>query len=127
MFSPEDCIGVQATDYLLDLGFIVEVFNEYVGDVVLDDKILGNDGHPEHDEMLTEYVENLETRLGWYSGDQELIISWSRGEILSHSKNLSTKIIDTVKSFIDDKNAIYISDEKLLELENNNPTTIGDE
>ena len=127
MFGPEDCIGIQATDYLLDLGFIVEVFHEYVGDVVLDDKILANDGHPEHDEMLTKYVENLETRLGWYSGDKELIISWSSGEILSHSNNLSTKIIDTVKSFIDDKNAIYISDEKLLELENNNPTTIGDE
>ena len=127
MFNPEDCIGIQATDYLLDLGFIVEVLNEYVGDVVLDDKILANDGHPEHDEMLTEYVGNLETRLGWYSGDQELIISWSSGEILSHSNNLSTKIIDTVKSFIDDKNAIYISDEKLLELENNNPTTSGDE
>lgn len=127
MFDPEDCIGIHATDYLLDLGFIVEVLHEYVGDVVLDDKILQNDGHPEHDEMLTEYVENLETRLGWYSGDQELIISWSSGEILSHSKSLSTKIIDTVKSFIDDQNAIYISDEKLLELENNNPTTIGDE
>ena len=127
MFDPEDCIGIHATDYLLDLGFIVEVLHEYVGDVVLDDKILQNDGHPEHDEMLTEYVENLETRLGWYSGDQELIISWSSGEILSHSKSLSTKIIDTVKSFIDDKNAIYISDEKLLELENNNPTAIGDE
>ena len=127
MFNPEDCIGIQATDYLLDLGFIVEVLNEYVGDVVLDDKILANDGHPEHDEMLTEYVENLETRLGWYSGDQELIISWSSGEIISHSKNVSTKIIDTVKSFIDDNNAIYISDEKLLELENNNPTTSGDE
>lgn len=127
MFDPEDCIGIQATDYLLDLGFIVEVFNEYVGDVILDDKILQNDGHPEHDEMFTEYVENLETRLRWFSGDEELIISWSSGEILSHSKNLSTKIIDTVKSFIDDKNAIYISDEKLLELENNNPTTSGDE
>jgi hypothetical protein len=127
MFDPEDCIGIHATDYLLDLGFIVEVLHEYVGDVVLDDKILQNDGHPEHDEMLTEYVENLETRLGWYSGDQELIISWSSGEILSHSKSLSTKIIDTVKSFIDDQNAIYISDEKLLELENNNPTAIGDE
>lgn len=127
MFSPEDCIGVQATDYLLDLGFTVEDFSEYIGDEIIDDSILQDDAHPGHSDMLTEYIENSETRLRWFSADEELIISWSSGEIISHSKNFSTKIIDTVKSFIDDNNAIYISDEKLLELENNNPTSLGDE
>jgi len=31
MFSPEDCIGIEAADYLLDLGFDISVDSEYVG------------------------------------------------------------------------------------------------
>ena len=36
MFSPEDCIGVEATDYLMDLGFEFSVDSVYVGYEELD-------------------------------------------------------------------------------------------
>ena len=40
MFSPEDCIGIEATDYLLDLGFDFSVDSEYVGHEELDFEVL---------------------------------------------------------------------------------------
>jgi len=58
MYDSEDSIGVEATDYLLDLGFDCGPSIEYVGDCIIDQKIMEDDSHPEHSEMLNEYIEN---------------------------------------------------------------------
>ena len=41
MFEPEECIGIEATDYLNDQGFIAWVESEYGGpdDIITDGKL----------------------------------------------------------------------------------------
>ena len=117
MFNPEDCIGTKATDYLLDLGFEVEDYCEYVGAEIMDEAILADDGHPEHIEMLEEYSENLEVRLRCYRNKEEIIISWSEGEIISYTTSISRDFISDLESLIADENTFYISDEMIAGFE----------
>ena len=117
MFNPEDCIGIKATDYLLDLGFEVEDYCEYVGAEIMDEAILADDSHPEHSKMLEEYSENLEVRLRWYRKQEEIIISWSGGEIISYTTSISKELISVFKSLISDDNTVYVSNEMIAELE----------
>jgi hypothetical protein len=123
MFTPEESIGIQATEYLEDLGFELENYSEYVGDAIIDDEIIADDGHPEHKEMSEEYFENLEVRHRWFSADGEIIISWSDAEIISYSKGISSEIVNSLKSLIDDNRTIYISNDMSAELEHNSNTT----
>ena len=117
MFNPEDCIGIKATDYLLDLGFEVEDYCEYVGAEIMDEAILADDGHPEHSKMLEEYSENLEVRLRWYREQEEIIISWSGGEIISYTTSISKELISVFKSLISDDDTVYVSNEMIAEFE----------
>ena len=117
MFNPEDCIGIKATDYLLDLGFEVEDYCEYVGAEIMDETILADDGHPEHSKMLEEYSENLEVRLRWYRKQEEIIISWSGGEIISYTTSISKELISVFKSLISDDDIVYVSNEMIAEFE----------
>ena len=119
MFNPEDCIGIPATDYLLDLGFDVEPISEYVGDEKIDDAILQDDSHPMHSEVLSEYCENLESRLRWNLGSNEIIISWSSGDILSYSNEISSETISFLKLLINNEDTIYVSNEQISKLESN--------
>ena len=127
MFNPEECIGVKGTDYLFDLGFEVEDYCEYVGDEIIDDAILADDSHPEHRAMIDEYAENLEVRLRWYRKKEEIIFSWSNGEIISHTPDISHELISVLESLISDDNTVYVSNEMLAELENKSILGQGDE
>ena len=127
MFNPEDCIGIKATDYLLDLGFEVEDYCEYVGDEIIDEAILADDGHPEHDAMCEEYSENLEVRNRWYREQEEIIISWSKGEIISHTTSISKELISVLESLISDDDTVYVSNEMIAKLENKSIVGLGDE
>jgi len=127
MFNPEDCIGIKATDYLLDLGFEVEDYCEYVGDEIIDEAILADDSHPEHGEMFEEYSENLEVRLRWYRKQEEIIISWSGADIISHTTSLSKELISVFESLISDDDTVYVSNEMLAKLENKSIVGKGDE
>jgi hypothetical protein len=127
MFNPEDCIGIKATDYLLDLGFEVEDYCEYVGDEIIDEAILADDSHPEHGEMFEEYSEHLEVRLRWYRKQEEIIISWSGADIISHTTSLSKELISVFESLISDDDTVYVSNEMLAKLENKSIVGKGDE
>ena len=98
--TPEDCLGVDLVDYLLDLGFDCEIGEEYVGDEDIDLNILGDDGHPEHNETFEKWYDNLMTCVRMYNGEQEINFNWSTGEIHSHS-NLPDKVLKDVQDFID--------------------------
>ena len=118
MFSPEDCIGIKATDYLLDLGFDISVKSEYVGDEDLDPEILEDDGHPEHSAALEELFENSEMNIYCTMGQHRLVVSWHSAEILSASNDFPTKIISTFKAFLKGGDSIiYISNKKLVEMQ----------
>jgi hypothetical protein len=127
MFNPEDCIGIKATDYLLDLGFEVEDYCEYVGDEIIDEAILADDGHPEYGAMFEEYSENLEVRLRWSRKQEEIIISWSEGEVISHTTSISKEFISGLESLIADDDTVYVSNEMLAKLENKSIVGQGDE
>lgn len=127
MFNPEDCIGVKATDYLLDLGFEVEDYCEYVGDEIIDEAILADDGHPEHETMLEEYSENLEVRNRWYREQEEIIISWSGGDIISYTTSIPKELVNDLESLISDDQTLYVSNEMISELESNSITCMEDE
>lgn len=115
---PEDSIGIDATDYLLDLGFDCASTMEYIGDCIIDEKIIADDSHPEHSEMLREYIENSDDCIEWYSGKHVISIRWSSGKIISYSDDFPPEILSTLKKFIDSKNKIiYISNQKLSEFE----------
>lgn len=118
MFSPEDCIGIKATDYLLDLGFGISVDSEYVGDGELDLEALHDDGHPQHPAALEELFENSETQICCTMDQHRLVISWSNSEIRSVSDNFPPKILSTFKAFLEnDDSIVYISNKKLVEMQ----------
>ena len=118
MFSPEDCTGVEATDYLMDLGFEFSVDSEYVGNKELDLEALQDDGHPQHPAALEELFENTEMQICCTMDQHHLKISWSGAEILSVSDNFTAKILSTLKAFIENGDSIvYISNEKLVKMQ----------
>ncbi len=118
MFSPEDCIGIEATDYLLDLGFDFSVDSEYVGNEELDLEVLQDDGHPQHPAALEELFENSEIQICCTMDQHHLKISWSSAEILSVSDNFPPKILSTFKAFLgNDDSIVYVSNEKLAEMQ----------
>ena len=118
MFSPEDCIGIEATDYLLDLGFEFSVDSVYVGHEELDFEVLKDDGHPQHPAALEDLCENTELQICCTMDQHHLKISWSSAEILSASDNFPAKILSTLKAFLENGDSIvYISNEKLVEMQ----------
>ena len=118
MFSPEDSIGIEATNYLLDLGFIFSVDSAYVGELRLDLRILKDDGHPEHAAVLDEFLENSETHIHCTMEQHRLEINWSNAEIISISADFPPKILSTFKAFLEnDDSIVYISNEKLVEMQ----------
>ena len=118
MFSPEDCIGIEATDYLLDLGFEFSVDSVYVGYEELDLEVLKDDGHPQHPAALEDLCENTELQICCTIDQHRLVISWSNSEIRSVSDNFPAKILSTFKAFLgNDDSIVYVSNEKLAEMQ----------
>ncbi len=127
MFNPEDCIGAKATDYLLDLGFEVQDYCEYMGDENIDEAILADDSHPEHEAVLEEYSENLEVRNRWYREQDEIIISWSGGEIISYTNSIPKELVSDLESLISDDQTSYVSNKMIAELESDSTACMEDE
>ena len=118
MFSHEDCIGIEVTDYLLALGFEFYVDSVYVGHEELDLEVLQDDGHPQHPAALEELFENSEIQICCTMDQHHLKISWSSAEILSVSDNFPPKILATFKAFLgNDDSIVYVSNEKLAEMQ----------
>ena len=63
MFEPEECIGIEATDYLIEQGFTAFVESVYEGpdDIITDGEINFDDTHPQHDELMEQFVEHSVT------------------------------------------------------------------
>ena len=116
-----------AEQKLKDLGFEVEDYCEYVGDEIIDEAILADDGHPEHETMLEEYSENLEVRNRWYREQEEIIISWSGGDIISYTTSIPKELVNDLESLISDDQTLYVSNEMIAELESNSITCMEDE
>ena len=63
MFEPEECIGIEATDYLIEQGFTAFAESVYEGpdDIITDGVINFDDTHPQHDELMEQFVEHSVT------------------------------------------------------------------
>ena len=63
MFEPEECIGIEATGYLIEQGFTAFVESVYEGpdDIITDGVINFDDTHPQHDELMEQFVEHSVT------------------------------------------------------------------
>ena len=63
MFEPEECIGIEATDYLIEQGFTAFAESVYEGpdDIITDGEINFDDTHPQHDELMEQFVEHSVT------------------------------------------------------------------
>ena len=100
IMTPEDCLGVDLVDYLLDLGFDCEIVDQYMGGEDIDLDILGDDGHPEYNETFDKWWDGLTTCVEMYNGEQKISFNWSTAEIVHHS-NLPDKVLKDVQDFID--------------------------
>ena len=97
--TPEDCLGVDLVDYLIDLGFICEIADEYMGEEDIDLEILGDDNHPEYDATFEIWWDGLTTCVHMYNGEQNIQFNWSTSEIIGHS-NLPEKVLKDVQDFL---------------------------
>ena len=86
MFEPEERIGIEATDYLIEQGFnVAESVYEGPDDIITDGEINFDDTHPQHDELMEQFVEHSVTVIafrGWHPS-----AGWSSGEIRPISEN----------------------------------------
>ena len=60
--EPEECIGIEATDYLIEQGSaFAESVYEGPDDIITDGEINFDDTHPQHDELMGQFVEHSVT------------------------------------------------------------------
>ena len=99
MFEPEECIGKEATDYLIEQGFTAFVESVYEGpeDIITDGNINFDDTHPQHDELMEQFVEHSVTVLVFTRDESSIRFGWSTGEIRSISENFPTDILEHLK------------------------------
>ena len=102
MFEPEECIGIEATDYLNHQGFIAWVESEYEGpdDIITDGKINFDDTHPRHNELMEQFVEHSVTFIVFTRKEAFISFGWSSGEIRSISENFPNDILEHVKKLL---------------------------
>ena len=102
MFDAANCIGIEAADYLEQLGYTYTVISVYVGPEV-DEEAVFDDRNPNHSELLEEYHEHLITCLEYTEdkGDGEILIEWSEGTVRSHNESVKPKVIERLKEFYD--------------------------
>ena len=101
MFDAANCIGIEAADYLEQLGYTYTVIDVYVGPEV-DEEVVFDDRNPNHSELLEEYMEHSITCLEYtdYDGG-EILIEWTEGTVRSHSESVKPEIIERLKEFYD--------------------------
>ena len=100
MFDAANSIGIEAADYLEQLGYTYTVIYVYVGPEV-DEEAVFDDRNPNHSELLEEYHEHLITCLEYTEdkSDGEILIEWSEGTVRSHSESVKLEVIERLKEF----------------------------
>ena len=102
MFEPEECIGIEATDYLIEQGFTAFVESVYEGpdDIITDGEINFDDTHPQHDELMEQFVEHSVTVIVFTRDEVSISFEWSSGEIRSISEIFPKDILKHVKKLL---------------------------
>ena len=102
MFEPEECIGIEATDYLNDQGFIAWVESEYEGphDIITDGEINFDDTHPQHNELMEQFVEDSVTVIVFTREEASIRFGWSSGEIRSISENFPKDTLEHLEKLL---------------------------
>ena len=102
MFEPEECIGIEATDYLIEQGFTAFVESVYEGpdDIITDGEKNFDDTHPKHDELMEQFVEHSVTVIVFTNDEASISFGWSSGEIRSISENFPKDIVENVKKHL---------------------------
>ena len=102
MFEPEECIGIEATDYLIEQGFTAFVESVYEGpdDIITDGEINFDDTHPRHDELMEQFVEHSVTVIVFTRDEASISFGWSSGEIRSISENFPKDILEHLKNLL---------------------------
>ena len=102
MFEPEECIGIEATDYLIEQGFTAFAESVYEGpdDIITDGEINFDDTHPQHDELMEQFVEDSVTVIVFTREEVSISFGWSSGEIRSISENFPKDILEHVKKLL---------------------------
>ena len=102
MFEPEECIGIEATDYLIEQGFACFAESVYEGpaDIITDGNINFDDTHPQHDELMEEFVEHSVTVVVFTRDESSISFGWSSGEIRSVSENFPKDILKHLKKLL---------------------------
>ena len=102
MFEPEECIGIEATDYLIEQGFTAFVESVYEGpdDIITDGEINFDDTHPRQDELMEQFVEHSVTVIVFTRDEASIRFGWSSGEILSISENFPKDILKHLKKLL---------------------------
>ena len=102
MFEPEECIGIEATDYLIEQGFTALAESVYEGpdDIITDGEINFDDTHPQHDELMEQFVEHSVTVIIFTRDETSITFRWSSGEIRSISENFPKDILKHLKKLL---------------------------
>ena len=102
MFEPEECIGIEATDYLIEQGFTCFAESVYEGpdDIITDGVINFDDMHPQHDELMEQFVEHSVTVIVFTRDEASISFGWSSGAIRSISENFPKDILEHVKKLL---------------------------
>ena len=102
MFEPEECIGIEATDYLIEQGFTAFAESVYEGpdDNITDGEINFDDTHPKHDELMEQFVEHSVTVIVFTRDEASIRFGWSSGEIRSISENFPKEILEHLKKLL---------------------------
>ena len=102
MFEPEECIGIEATDYLIEQGFTAFAESVYEGpdDIITDGEINFDDTHPQFSELMEQFVEHSVTVIVFTRDEASISIGWSSGEIRSISDNFPNDILEHLKKLL---------------------------
>ena len=102
MFEPEECIGIEATDYLIEQGFTAFAESEYEGsdDIITEGVINFDDTHPQHDELMEQFVEHSVTVIVFTNNEASIGFGWSSGEIRSISENFPNDTLEHLKKLL---------------------------
>ena len=102
MFEPEECIGIEATDYLIEQGFTAFVESVYEGpdDIITDGVINFDDTHPQFSELMEQFVEPVSYTIVFTRDEASISFGWSSGEIRSISENFPNDILEHVKKLL---------------------------
>ena len=102
MFEPEECIGIEATDYLIEQGFTCFAESVYEGpdDIITDGEINFDDTHPKHDELMEQFVEHSVTVIVFTRDEASISFGWSSGKIRSISENFPHDILKHLKKLL---------------------------